>query len=137
MLGRDGDLRTMNTNNLRAQTAQSIICENVEQGSTLITGEPPSFTDLSGRYYRHRVNHSAVECTRHFCVHTSGIKSVWAPLKGKIVGIHDFVSPKHLSRYLDEMMGRFNRRDHSDGFRVHELLMAADRSNLSCKALIS
>ena len=137
MLDRDGDLRTMHTNNLRAQTVQSIICENVEPGSALMTDEHPSFTGLSGRYYHHRVNHSAGEYVRHYCIHTNGIESVWALLKRQIVGIHHFVSPKHLSRYLDEMTWRFNRRDHEDGFRVNELLMAADRSNLTYKALVA
>lgn len=137
MLDRDGDLRTMHTTNLRAQTVQSIICDNVEPGSTLMTDEHPSFTGLTGRYYHHRVNHSAGEYVRDFCIHTNGIESVWALLKRQIIGIHHFVSPKHLSRYLDEMTWRFNRRDHKDGFRVNELLMAADRPNLTYKALIA
>ena len=47
------------------------------------------------------------------------------------------LDPKHLSRYLDEMTWRFNRRDHEDGLRVNELLMAADRPNLTYKALIA
>lgn len=137
MLDRDGDLRTIHTNNLRAQNVQSIICENVEPGSTLMTDEHPSFTGLSGRYYHHRVNHSAGEYARDYCIHTNGIESVWALLKRQIIGIHHFVSPKHLLRYLDEMTWRFNRRDQEDGFRVNELLMAADRSNLTYKALFA
>lgn len=34
-----------------------------------------------------------------------------ALLKRQILGIHHWLSPKHLSRYLDEMTWHFNRRD--------------------------
>lgn len=137
MLDRDGDLRTMHTSNLRAQTVQTIINDHVEPGSTIMTDEHPSFAGLSGRYYHHAVNHSSGEYVRNYCIHTNGIESVWALLKRQIIGIHHFVSPKHLSRYLDEMTWRFNRRDHEDGFRLNELLMAADRPNLTYQALIA
>jgi len=137
MLDRDGDLRTMHTSNLQARTVQSIICDNVEPGSTIMTDEHPSFVGLSARYYHHAVNHSAGEYVRHFCIHTNGIESVWALLKRQIIGIHHFVSPKHLSRYLDEITWRFNRRDEAEGQRLNNLLIAADRSPLTYQALIA
>jgi transposase-like protein len=111
MLDRDGDLRTTHADNLKARTVQSIICDNVEAGSTIMTDEHVSFVGLSPRYYHHAVSHSADKYVRHFCIHTNGIESVWALLKRQIIGIRHFVSPKHLSRYLDEMTWRFNRRE--------------------------
>lgn len=102
MLDRDGDLRTMHANSLRAANVQGIINEHVEPGSTMMTDEHPSFVGLSGRYYHNRVNHSAGEYVRDFCIHTNGIESVWALLKRQIIGIHHVVSPKHpLSRRDD------------------------------------
>lgn len=41
-------------------------------------------------------------------------------LKRQIVGIHHFVSPKHLSRYVDEMSWRFNRRDVDASDRMND-----------------
>ncbi len=137
MLDRDGDLRTMHTSNLRAQTVQGIIAEHVEPGSSMMTDEHPSFAGLSGRYFHHTVNHSAGEYVRHFCIHTNGIESAWALLKRQIIGIHHFVSPKHLSRYLDEMTWRFNRRDQEDGLRVNDMLAHADRNPLTYRELIA
>lgn len=137
MLDRDGDLRAVHTSNLRAQNVQGIICENVEPGSTIMTDEHPSFTGLSGRYYHHRVNHSAGEYVRDYCIHTNGIESVWALLKRQIVGIHHWISPKHLSRYLDEMTWRFNRRAEEGCDRLNGLLAAADRHPLTYKALVA
>lgn len=137
MLDRDGDLRTVHTSNLRAQTVQGIIAEHVEPGSTIMTDEHPSFVGLSSRYFHHAVNHSSGEYVRHFCIHTNGIESVWALLKRQIIGIHHWVSPKHLSRYLDEMTFRFNRREQEDGDRVNSLLAFADGRRLTYRALIA
>lgn len=137
MLDRDGDLRTMHTSNLRAQPVQTIIADHVEPGSALMTDENPSFIGLSGRYYHHTVNYSAGEYVREFCIHTNGIDSVRTLLKRQIVGIHHFVSPKHLSRYLDEMKWRFNRRAQEDGNRVNNLLAYADRNPLTSRELIA
>jgi transposase-like protein len=137
MLDRDGDLRAMHTSNLQARNVQGIIYDHVEAGSTIMTDEHPSFVGLSRHYYHHAVNHSAGEYVRSFCIHTNGIESVWALLKRQIIGIHHFVSPKHLSRYLDEMTWRFNRRDQEEGQRLNNLLVAADRSPLRYQALVA
>jgi transposase-like protein len=135
MLDRDGDLRTVHTDSLRARNVQAIIADNVEPGSTVMTDEHPGFNGLGARYVHHTVNHSAGEYVRHYCIHTNGIESVWALLKRQIIGIHHFVSPKHLSRYLDEMTWRFNRRDEDDGFRLNSLLAFAEGRRLTYRSL--
>lgn len=137
MLDRDGDLRTMHTDDQRAKTVQGIINAHVEPGSAIMTDEHPSFIGLSGRYFHKTVNHSGGEYVRQFWIHTNGIESVWALLKRQIVGIHHVVSPKHLSRYLDEMTWRFNRRDQEDGARLNSLLASADRNPLPYRELIA
>ena len=137
MLDRDGDLRTTHTPNLRAQTVQDIIIENVMPGSTMMTDEHPSFAGLSRSYYHHTVNHSAGEYVRHYTIHTNGIESVWALFKRQIIGIHHVISPKHLSRYLSEMTWRFNRREQGEGSRVNSLLTYADRNPITYRELIA
>lgn len=137
MLDRDGDLRTTHTSNLRAQTVQGIIADHVELGSTIMTDKHPSFVGLSNRYFHHTVNHPAGEYVRHSCIRTNGIESVWALLKRRIIGIHHWVSPKHLSRYLDEMTFRFNCREQEDGDRGTSLLAVADGRCLTYGALIA
>lgn len=138
MLDRDGELRTMHTANLRAQNVKGIICEHVEPGSAVMTDEHPSFVGLSASgYYHHTVNHSAGEYVRNFCIHTNGIESVWALLKRQIIGIHRWISPKHLCRYLDEMTWRYNRREQEDGDRLNSLLAFADGRRLTYRTLVA
>ena len=63
-----------------------------------------SFVGFSEVYTHLFVNHSKGEyaCLGGF-VHTNTIESVWALLKRQIIGIHHWVSPKHLQRYVDEI----------------------------------
>ena len=122
ILERGGELRTGTTPNLRARTVQDTIRDNVAPGTALMTDDHPGFTGLSADFHHHTVNHSAGEYVRHYVLHTNGIESVWALFKRQIIGTHHYLSPKHLSRYLQEMTWRFNRRESGEGDRVNALL---------------
>lgn len=136
LLGRDGDLRKVHTTNLRGANVKGIIAQHVEPGSTMMTDEHVSFVGPA-KYYTHlTVNHSYGEYVRKGTIHTNGIEGVWPLLKRQIIGIHHFVSKKHLSRYLDEMSWRYNRRQQREGERLANLLSAASGKRLTYKALI-
>lgn len=135
MSQREGELRAVVVSDLKARTVQDVIRQNVKPGSTLMTDEHVSFVGLGRDYTHHRVNHSKGEYVRHYTIHSNGIESVWALLKRQIIGIHHFVSPKHLSRYVDEMSWRFNRRDMDEGDRVNDMLACVD-GRLTYQALI-
>ncbi len=122
LLQREGELRTGVTPNLSARNVQTVVRENVVPGSALMTDEHGSFVGLSDSYFHHRVNHSAGEYVRNYCLHTNGIESVWALFKRQIVGTHHYLSPKHLNRYLGEMTWRFNLRSMGESERVNALL---------------
>lgn len=136
LLEREGELRTGITPSLSARNVQSVIRDNVAPGTALMTDEHGSFVGLAGDYYHHRVNHSAGEYVRNYCLHTNGIESVWALFKRQIVGTHHWLSPKHLSRYLGEMTWRFNFREAGEGERVNALLRQTT-GRLTYKALIA
>lgn len=69
-------------------------------------------------------------------MHTNSIESVWAFLKRQIVGIHHYVSPKHLPRYVNEMSWRFNRRDMDANERMNDIFSCI-KGRLTWKALTS
>lgn len=136
LLEREGELRTGITPSLSARNVQSVIRNQVAPGTSLMTDEHGSFVGLSGTYYHHRVNHSAGEYVRNYCLHTNGIESVWALFKRQIIGTHHWLSPKHLSRYLGEMTWRFNLRGVEEGERVN-LLLDRTAGRLRYKELIA
>lgn len=134
MVERDGELRTMHVTDMKAKTVQHIVRDNVASGSNVMTDEHVSFVGLQGDFNHHAVNHSSGEYVRHYVLHTNSIESVWAILKRQIIGIHHWVSDKHLARYLNEMTWRFNRRDMTVTDRMNELFGCVE-GRLTYKAL--
>lgn len=137
IIERDGELRAKHVPNGKAVTLQGEIRENVKPGSAVLTDEDSAFVGLDKDYTHLSVNHSKGEYVRlGGFVHTNGIESVWALLKRQIVGIHHWVSPKHLQRYVDEMAWRMNRREMQVTPRMNDLFACASGKRLTYKALI-
>ncbi len=80
------------------------------------TGEETEvYTDYAAAYRgldraHDTVNHSAGEYVRGR-VHTNGVESFWAMFRRGHKGTYHKMSPKHLQRYVDEFVGRYNVRD--------------------------
>lgn len=134
---RDGEVRFEKAEELTGRTAKGMVRRHVAPGTVLVTDEARAYQGLDGEYNHYTVNHSAGEYARHFFFHTNSIESAWALLKRQIIGIHHFVSAKHLQRYLDEMMFRQNRREVGEGNRVNMLLSDSDGKRLRYKELIA
>lgn len=136
VLQRGGEMRAMVVEDRKAGTVQGIIREHVAPGSNVMTDEHSGFTGLQGRYSHHTVNHARGEYVRHYTLHTNTIEGAWSLLKRQIVGIHHFVSGKHLSRYVAEATWRYNRRKAGEGARLDSLIAEA-AGRLTYKALIA
>lgn len=68
-------------------------------------------------------------------IHTNSIESFWSVLKRTIKGTYICPRPKHLDRYLDEQVWRFNNREDKDGERLPRVLKLADGARLTYKDL--
>lgn len=136
LLERGGELRAGTVESVKADTLQHVVRSHVVPGTHLYTDEHAAYRGLHGEYRHWTVNHGAGEYVRGYHAHTNGIESVWALLKRQIVGIHHWVSPKHLDRYVAEMAWRFNRREMNEGGRVNALLGCVE-GRLTYKALIA
>lgn len=108
----------------------------VSRNATLVSTDEHSGYRLLSRTFAHGVvRHSAGEYVRG-AAHTNTIESMWALLKRQIFGIHHWVSPKHLHRYVGEMSYRVNRREMARGDRVNNMLAQAE-GPLPYKVLIA
>lgn len=135
-LERDGELRVKHVPDATKRTIQGEVRQNVAKGSTIMTDEDRAFSGLSRDYFHHTVNHSQDEYVRHYTIHTNGIEGAWSLLKRQIIGIHHWVSPKHLNKYIDEMAWRYNRRDLTVGLRMNDLFGCVE-GRLRYKELIA
>ena len=136
VLERKGELRTEITPTLTSRDVQSVIRENVEPGSNLMTDEHRAFLGLAQDYVHRTVKHGKGEYVRDGDIHSNSIESVWALFKRQVMGTHHYLSPKHLSRYLSEMTWRFNLRELGEGERVNALI-AQTGGRLTYKELIA
>jgi len=118
---------------------QSLIHNNVEEGSTIHTDEFGSYQGLDGLFYRHEtINHSAGEYVRDG-VTTNSIESVWAVMKRGLHGVYHHASPKHLARYVNEFTFRLNDGDvkrHTMD-RLASLITASIGPRITYKELIA
>jgi transposase-like protein len=132
---RDGELRAIHIS--EQGRAAEHVKKNVERQSVLMTDEDRVFTGLNKDYLHLTVRHSIGEYVRGSgVIHTQKIESVWALLKRQIVGVHHWVSPKHLQKYVDEMTWRFNRRDIKPSLRMNEIFACVE-GRITYKALIA
>lgn len=136
MVQRDGELRAMVIKDRTAATVQGIIGRHVAPGANVMTDEHTGYAGLQGRYNHHTVNHARGEYVRHFTLHTQTIDGAWSLLKRQIIGIHHFVTAKHLGRYVAEATWRYNHRETADAARVNTLIAGSD-GRLTYKVLIA
>ena len=90
-------------------TLQDFVKTNVAEGSEVFTDEASAYTGMVD--FEHRsVKHSVGEFVDGLA-HTNGIESFWAMLKRGYQGVYHQMSVKHLSRYVNEFVGRHNMRE--------------------------
>ena len=136
MVERGGEVRAGVVENVKASTVQKLVRTHVAPGTNVYTDEHAAYVGLATDFHHHRVNHGAGDYVCHYHAHTNSIESVWALLKRQVIGVHHWVSPKHLDRYVGEMTYRLNRRDVARGDRVNDLLSQVG-GRLTYKALIA
>ena len=114
-------------------TVEQKLLEHVNIGSRVISDEWHAYKKLNRLYDHESINHSKNEYARGD-VHTNTIEGFWAIMKRSIYGIHHFVTPKHLQRYINEQTFRYNNRgNHSAMFNM--ILSRIGGKKLSYKEL--
>jgi transposase-like protein len=112
----DRELRQVRANvvpNVKRETLQTAILDQIEKGSTVYTDRGTGYDNLAAQDYVHEtVNH--VEEYVRGQVHTQGIDNFWSLLKRGLRGTYVAVEPFHLDRYVGEQVFRYNNRATKD-----------------------
>ena len=69
-------------------------------------------------------------------VYTNTIEGFWGFLKRGVFGIYHYTSKKHLQRYVDEFVYRYNTREFDDNVRFNSLLCNVNCFRLKYRELI-
>ena len=99
--------------NVRSETLQYAILEQIEKGSTVYTDRAVSYDNLAAREYIHETVNHVEEYVRGE-IHTQGIENFWSLLKRQLRGTYIAVEPFHLDRYVGEQVFRYNNRATKD-----------------------
>ena len=103
--------------------------EMVDAADIVLTDALPAYSIVQGD--RRSVKHSDQEFARTdpdgVSVHVNTAESVHADLRRMVLGVHHWISPKHLDRYLEDLAFRRSLRDRDVLSRLHGAFLSPAR----------
>ncbi len=115
LVERDGSVRSFHVEAVNARTLRPILVTQIDRASFLMTDESTVYTKTGREFSGHgTVNHSIKEYVRGKFFHSNTVENYFSILKRGITGNYQWVSAKHLKRYLGEFDFRYNTRHISD-----------------------
>jgi transposase-like protein len=115
LVERDGKVRSFHVQAVSRDTLRPILFQQIDRASYLMTDEAPVYKSHGKQFKGHgTVNHSIKEYVRGTFWHTNTVESYFSIFKRGITGNYQWVSAKHLKRYLGEFDFRYNSRDMTD-----------------------
>ncbi|MCH8905101.1 MAG: IS1595 family transposase [Bacteroidetes bacterium] len=133
---RGGDIIAQPIQDTKGTTLRPVMLKHVQEGATIYTDEWKGYNGLSTTYNHKKVNHGAGEYVRGQ-IHTNSVENFWSLLKRGIVGIYHHTSHKHLHRYVDEFVFRFNSRELSEKDRFDIAIKQSKNARIRYRELIA
>lgn len=121
MVERKGKLNAYVVGNVRAPTLTRKILKQVKKTAHLFTDEWMGY-NLVSRIYKHSIVNHGVGQYVNGNSYTNTIEGFWGILKRGIIGIYHHISHKHLQKYVDEFVFRYNTKSYKDSERFNYLL---------------
>jgi transposase-like protein len=125
LLERGGNVRAFVIPNTQAKTIQPIIKQHVAKDSVLISDEWHGYRGLHSMYDHHVVDHGKKQYVSYDNpeIHSNTIEGFWGILKRSYNGIYNWWSRKHMQKYVDEFVFRYNLRQVQNSERFNLLLL--------------
>lgn len=121
VIERGGELRAKKIESTKGYHLKPFVIQNTEFGSRLMTDEHLGYSGLNALFKHSRVNHGQEKYVVGDC-HTNSMEGFWSLLKRGVNGIYHSVSGKHLQKYVDEYVFRYNTRTTSESVRFDQML---------------
>jgi len=118
---RGGELRAKVVADTSGQNLRQFLFQNVAIGSQLHTDEWYGYRGLESIFKHSTVTHRSQRYVIGDC-HTNTLEGFWSLLKRGVDGIYHSVSSKHIQKYLDEFIFRYNTRKMNEANRFDTML---------------
>jgi len=135
MIERNGKLVAKKVEDTKAKSLTPEIIKHVKNATNVFTDEWLGYKSLHRIYNHSFIKHQANEYVNGN-VHTNTIEGFWSLLKRGLIGIYHSVSKKHLQKYVDEFVFRYNTRVNGECNRFN-LLLTNSNNRLTYKMLIN
>jgi len=135
MVERGGRVKACIVDNVQSKTLSAKIIKNVKETANLCTDEWIGYKGISRIYDHSVIKHNEGEYVRGR-VHTNTIEGFWSLMKRGIIGIYHSTSKKHLQKYVDEFVFRYNSRELSESVRFN-VLLANTETRTTYKGLVN
>jgi len=121
MIERNGKLIAKVVDDTQGKTLTPEITKNIKTSASVYTDEWLWYKGLKRIFNHLYVKHNHGEYVNGN-ISTNTIEGFWSLLKRGIVGIYHSTSKKHLQKYVDEFVFRYNSRKHIDVVRFNLFL---------------
>ena len=121
VIERGGELRAKQVPDTKGFNLKSFIVKNIAFGSEINTDEWWGYNGLAAAFKHNVVKHNEGQYVNGN-THTNTLEGFWSLLKRGVVGIYHSMSNKHLQKYIDEFVFRYNTRNHSEANRFDLML---------------
>ena len=135
MIESGGELRAKKISTVSAKTLKTFIHENADKSANLRTDEFRSYAGLDKEFASHKAVHHGFGEYVNDDVHTNTSEGWFSLLKRGVNGTFHHVSDKHLDRYVDEFVFRYNNRKISDSNRAIEAIKKVVDKRLTYKTI--
>lgn len=135
LLEMGGILKAIVVPDTKAASLQPVVKHIVEKGSILVTDEWNGYAGMNKHYDHHVVDHTRKNYVDDQGFTTNPIEGFWSHLKRAVIGVWHYVSKKHLQRYVDEIVFKYNFRMANFGEMLQEILSKCGR-RLTYKKLV-
>lgn len=129
----DGSVIAKNIPNTSKGTLHGFIYQHALPSATIYTDTQGSYTKIG--FAHHAANHTVVEYVRNQA-HTNGIESFLALIKRGCYGVFQYMSAKHLHRYVNEFSNRHNTAAFGTMNFISDTLTNMKNRRLTYKELI-
>lgn len=118
---RGGKVVAKQVADVKSSTLTPQVIQRVKEATAIYTDEWLGYKGLQRIYDHQIVKHGQGEYVNGR-IHTNTIEGFWSLLKRGIIGIYHFTSRKHLQKYVDEFVYRYNTRNSSEAHRFNRML---------------
>jgi len=123
MLERGGKVKCKVLKKAQGKTIKPVLNEYINKSAHVITDGFGAYNGINKNFSDHSIiNHNLGEYVNGR-IHTNTIEGFWSLFKRGIIGTYHSTSEKHLPKYVDESVFRYNTRSLEDGERFNLALI--------------